>query len=186
MIRCYLLHGIKTIDPGRSSISFFMHIMPKFKVVLLKYLYIPIIFSIIVPLINRRVIARMAGEVWPGQIILGHSNGAAVAYGITKVVPTRGLVLINPALDSDIEFDEHLEFIHVYWSHRDNIVWLSALMPFSLWGRMGKTGYIGKDPRVKQWEMPERHTSIGTAEVAVRWGPVIVRNIEDALKSPPG
>jgi hypothetical protein len=184
MMKCYLLHGIKTIDPGRSSISFFRHIMPRFHVVLLKYMYIPVMFSLIVPFINRRVINRMVNEVWPEQILMGHSNGAAVAYGITKKVKTRGLVLINPALDSDVEFDKHLEFIHVYWSHRDNIVWLSALMPFSLWGRMGKTGYIGKDPRVRQWQMPHRHTSIGTAEVAVRWGPVIVNNIERALKSP--
>ena len=184
MIKVYLLHGIKTIDPGRSSISFFRHIMPRFQVVILSYMYIPVVLSLVVPIINKYVIRRLAKQVWPRQIIMGHSNGAAVAYGITKKVKTRGLVLINPALDSDVEFDSQLEFIHVYWSHRDNIVWLSALMPFSLWGRMGKTGYIGKDPRVKQYEMPHRHTSIGTAEVAVRWGPVIVNNIEQALKSP--
>ena len=184
MKRCYLLHGIKTVNPWHSSIAFFQHIMPRFQVIVLSYMYIPVVLAVVVPVINHFVIKRLVKQVHPGHVIIGHSNGATIAYRLSKEVYVKGLVLINPALNSNVEFDKRLGFVHVYWSKKDWVVWVSRLMPFSLWGSMGRTGYTGEDARVRQFEMGEKHTSIGDAEVAVRWGPVIVRNIEEALKTP--
>ena len=181
----YLIHGIKTKDHERSSISFFKYIMPRFKVVPLSYGYWPALLALIMPLINRFVVKKLIKQIHPGQILMGHSNGCTVAYGISNQFYVKGLVLINPALDEGVVFDPFLEFVHIYWSHDDSIVKLSSFMPWSLWGLMGATGYKGNDPRVRQWEMPFRHTSIGDAEVAVRWGPIIVSNLEkEVLKNP--
>lgn len=177
----YLIHGIKTRDHERSSISFFKYIMPRFKVLPLSYGYMPAILALIMPLINRFIVKKLIQQIRPGQIIVGHSNGCTVAYGISNKFYVKGLVLINPALDDKVVFDPFIDFIHIYWSKDDSIVKLSSFMPWSLWGSMGATGYHGTDPRVKQWEMGNRHTSIGDAEVAVRWGPIIVRNLEKAV-----
>ena len=181
---CYLLHGIKTRDPERSSISFLRYIMPRFKVIALSYGNWPVLFAILMPIVNHFVVKAFVRQIRPGQILIGHSNGCTVAYGISQKLYTKGLVLINPALNSDVEFDPFLEFIHIYWSPNDRVTWLSRLMPFSLWGAMGTIGYTGADARVRQFKMCTKHTSIGDAEVAVRWGPIIVKNIEDAVKSP--
>lgn len=184
MKTAYLIHGIKTRDPDRSSISFLRYIMPRLKVIALSYGNWPALFALFMPIVNHFVIKNLMVQIQPGQILIGHSNGCTIAYGISQRLFTKGLVLINPALDEDVVFDPFLDFIHVYYSEDDSIVKLSAFLPFSLWGRMGATGYTGKDARVKQWRMPFRHTSIGDAEVAVRWGPIIVKNLEEAMKSP--
>lgn len=182
MVTCYLLHGIKTKNPERSSISFLKYIMPRFKVVTLGYGNWPVLFALLMPVVNYFVVEFFKDKIHPGQILIGHSNGCAVAYRLSQKIHVRGLVLINPALDKQIEFDPSVEFVHVYFSRGDRVTWLAQFVPFSLWGSMGTEGYVGKDPRVKCFEMHERHTSIGDAEIAVRWGPIIVKNIEKAIK----
>lgn len=174
---CYLLHGIKTVDAKRSSISFLAHVLPKFRVVTIDYGYIPAIAAPIISLINMYVVHKVRKVVKHNGILIGHSNGCAVAYGVSKKQKVKGLVLVNPALNRDIKFPADLEFIHIYWSKKDGWAWLSKFVPFSIWGSMGAEGYSGTDRRVSQWEMGISHTDIGSAEIAVKWGPIIVENL---------
>jgi pimeloyl-ACP methyl ester carboxylesterase len=116
-------------------------------------------------------------QIIPCSVIIGHSNGCAIGWRLTEKVECEGLVLINPALDNDVVFDPRLSFIHVYWSPRDSVSWLSQFVPFSDWGLLGETGYKGKDPRVKQFNMNIEHTDIGDLHNQVMWGPVINENI---------
>ena len=173
---CYLIHGIKTIDPDRSSISFLKYLI-KLKVVVLSYLYVPVILAPITSIINYFIVRRFVRTIKPGSILVGHSNGCTIAYGVSRLLYTHGLVLINPALNKDVEFDPFIKFIHIYYSHNDRVTWLSRLMPFSLWGSMGTVGYQGNDPRVKQYDMGVKHSDIGDAEIAVVWGPKIADGI---------
>ena len=174
---CYLIHGIKTEDAKHSTISFLAYILPKYKTILLYYGYVPAIAAPVISLINKYVVWKCCKAIVKGNILIGHSNGCAVAYGVSKKLKTKGLVLINPALNRDVLFPPDLEFIHVYWSKKDRITWLSKFVPFSIWGSMGSEGYSGSDPRVRQWEMGIGHTGIGSAEIALKWGPVIVANL---------
>lgn len=182
MDTCYLIHGIKTLDPNRSSISFLRYMLPGFKVVMLGYGYVPVLMAPFNRIINWLAVRRFIKQVKPGQILIGHSNGCTVAHGMSMKFYTGGLVLINPALDRNVEFSPFLKFVHVYWSKKDRVTWLSKFVPFSKWGSMGSEGYSGSDPRVKQWEMDINHTDIGDAEIAVQWGPVITANIVKELK----
>ena len=178
MKTCYLIHGIKTWDANRSTISFLKYTLTRLRVVAVSYGYIPVLVAFFLSrVINWFVVRRLVNHIRQGQILIGHSNGCTIAYGVSQKLYTYGLVLINPALDCDVEFDPYIKFIHIYYSHNDRITWLSRLVPFSLWGSMGTVGYKGKDPRVKQWDMGTSHNDIGEAEIAMQWGPVITRNI---------
>ena len=94
--------------------------------------------------------AKILGSfVNPNDIIVGHSNGATLAWMIANQQPIRGIVLINPALDDDAKFDKQLEFIDVYYNHTDSAVpWASLLQFNHPWGDMGHEGYTGMDNRV--------------------------------------
>lgn len=179
---CYLLHGIECKDPNNSSISFLKEILP-FQTVILSYGYVAAIMSPVINIIDYFAEKKLRSQIEPGNILIGHSNGCAVGWRLTNMVQSKGLVLINPALDADVEFDPALEFIHVYWSPKDEIAWASQFIPWSDWGKMGTTGYKGKDARVKQWNMNDDHTDIGLPSVEAVWGPRIVSNIIDALGS---
>ena len=182
MKTCYLIHGIETRNPQRSTISFLKHMLVNFRVKILDYGYFPVIFAPFAMVFNYIAMRKLKKHVRPNSILIGHSNGCTIAYGLSKDVYMHGLVLINPALDPDVEFDPLLKFIHVYWSDKDRVTWLSKFIPFSLWGSMGTTGYIGRDPRVRQWKMGGSHTDIGDAETAVVWGPIIVANLNGEFK----
>lgn len=177
MKTCYLIHGIKTGNPQRSTISFLKYILPNFYVKILEYGYLPAIAAPIISILNYFIVKELADKIWPNQIIIGHSNGCTIAHGISKSLRVFGLVLINPALDSDVKFDDDLKFIHIYYSKKDRVTWLSKFVPFSKWGAMGTVGYQGEDPRVKQWETGIDHTDIGSAEIAMKWGPLIAANL---------
>ena len=181
MKMCYLIHGIKTQDAERSTISFLQYLLTGFRTKIVDYGYVPAIAAPIISLLNRCVVKKLADQIRPRQILIGHSNGCAVAYALSNKMPVHGLVLINPALDCDVKFNSGLKFVHVYWSKKDRVTWLSKFVPFSQWGSMGTEGYTGDDPRVKQWEMDVTHTDIGSAEIALKWGPLIATNLTAAV-----
>ena len=182
MQTCYLIHGIKTRDANRSSISFLKYALKGFTVKVLSYGYIPVLLAPITSVINWFVVRRFVKQLTPGNVLIGHSNGCTIAYKISNKLYTKGLVLINPALDADVKFDPFISFIHIYWSRNDKVTWLSKFVPFSDWGSMGSVGYKGSDPRVKQFEMDINHTDIGEAEIAAVWGPFIVSNLNAEFK----
>lgn len=181
MRRVYLIHGVRAEDAHNSSISFLVHrlkpVSPLVK--MLDYGFIP---AIVAPLFNWLIVRMLKQQIRPGCILVGHSNGCALAYRLSQQVKVHGLVLVNPALNHDVEFDPSLAFIQVYWSHADRITWLSRLMPFYIWGSMGTRGYTGDDPRVQQWDMGLRHTDIGDPAKAGVWRDFIAGNIKQAMK----
>lgn len=96
--------------------------------------------------IDKHIAQTIAGFIRPDDILVGHSNGCTLIYLITQIVRVRGVVLINPALDSMLV--PHAGFVHVYYNSSDFLTKLSALVPFHPWGGMGGWGYEGKDRRV--------------------------------------
>ncbi|MDP3939796.1 MAG: hypothetical protein Q8R92_16890 [Deltaproteobacteria bacterium] len=104
------------------------------------------------------VIARgIADHVEPGDIGCGHSNGCTVLVraAVYEAAMFAGLILINPALDHDINFPPQLKWIHVYWNKGDRAVrWAQIIPDFlnKLWGDMGARGHTGDDPRVRNYD----------------------------------
>lgn len=90
----------------------------------------------------------------PGDILIGHSNGCAIAVEAAEKSTHEfaRLVLINPALDSDHLFPANIRRIDVWHSPSDGPVRFAKFLPWHSWGDMGAVGYRGLyDPRVRSY-----------------------------------
>lgn len=100
---------------------------------------------------NPRIARRLADVMEPGDIIVNHSNGAAVTYLATVKHGARpsGVVMINPALD---EWRMPVcDWAHVYYNAADDVVWWAHLLPGNVWGEMGRVGFIPQGKRPPAW-----------------------------------
>lgn len=94
---------------------------------------------------NDRQARRLAAMLNDGDVVITHSNGAAITYlACTKHgAKPAGVININPALDRNLTCPAPwVETIH---SNGDRAVWLSQWLPFHIWGDQGKVGYKGKE-----------------------------------------
>lgn len=102
--------------------------------------------------IARRILAfvRFAWEVCGRKsVIVAHSNGAVVSnYAAWMSEQITGLVLVNAALNRDIEFAPSLAFVHNWYSPGDWPLRLARLIPFHAWGDLGARPYDGVSPNV--------------------------------------
>jgi hypothetical protein len=147
----HLVHGFNVRDGGARTTDL---IAPYFETVGFRPVEQDYGYVLLTMLVTNRVVAnKIAGEVRPGDIGCGHSNGCAVLTRAADAgAPFEGLVLINPALDADIEFAPQLKWVHVYYNQDDGAVKWAELIPDWLnqrWGNMGARGYVGADPRVE-------------------------------------
>jgi hypothetical protein len=125
--------------------------------------------------------ARLARVSKPGDAAIGHSAGAAIVYlAMCHGAEFRRVILLNPTLNRDVEFPDcdMLESIWVFSSPDDWIPWFASLNPFHLFGKMGKTGYTGKSPKVgnivKTKTLGNAHTEFFDPDKIDVFGPTIV------------
>lgn len=145
--RVVLIHGVRVRKNNRDLYRLATAFRAAgFCVTIPRYGYIPACLIGAIPWLDNRIADSMAGFIEPGDILVGHSNGATLAYLISKRHPLRGAVLINPALECDAV--PNADFVHVYHNEGDLIVRLAALIPFNIWGAMGAVGYCGSNPLV--------------------------------------
>lgn len=146
--RIVIIHGVrfKQIDRDnlRKIATSFRAV--GFTVVLPTYGYLPALIVGLFQWLDNRIADSMSAFIQDGDILLGHSNGGALVYLISKKVHIRGAVLVNAALEESLVPDA--SFVHVYYNKGDWVSKLSALIPFHIWGNMGDKGYTGNDPRV--------------------------------------
>lgn len=80
-------------------------------------------------------------------IPIGHSNGCA----LIKLAGDRGTykrcVYISPALNCSSELAPAVERCDVLHNDGDRTVSVSSILPFHMWGAMGRYGYKGSDTR---------------------------------------
>lgn len=93
---------------------------------------------------NKKQAKRLAAVVNEGDIIINHSNGAAITYLACRHYGARpdGVININPALDRRRTHDA--KWVRTIHSDSDRWVWLSRWLPGHIWGDQGKVGYRGK------------------------------------------
>jgi hypothetical protein len=147
--RVVLIHGAEFRKKSRGSMR---RLAPSFRAagfctIIPTYGFLPALLLGLFPWLDRRIAESLSGFIQPDDILIGHSNGATLAYLINQRVPVRGSVLINAALEADrVPFTG---FVHVYYNAGDVVTKLAEFFPFHVWGNMGTFGYAGVDPRVR-------------------------------------
>lgn len=181
--RCILVHGFNVRDDGTRSIGALApyFVARGFTVKRFRYGWL---FLLGVKLLNRRFARLLADFVEPGDVVVCHSNGAAIAHRAASefFAPIAQLVLINPALDSDAQFPHQIEAIHIWHSPSDLPVRFARWIPFARWGDMGAVGYRGPyDRRVRNYNKEhsfpvssKSHSDIFTGPRLKYFGPLIV------------
>lgn len=80
-------------------------------------------------------------------IPIGHSNGCA----LIKLAGDSGTydkcLYISPALNCGSELAPAVKRCDVFHNEGDRVVSVGSLIPFHMWGAMGRYGYRGKDTR---------------------------------------
>lgn len=95
---------------------------------------------------------RKAAKQWvvntrPGDIVIGHSNGCALAWEMSHCAGNEAdtMVWINPALDADTVPGKSVKRCMVLYNPDDTTVRWAALLPDVIWGEMGRIGYVASD-----------------------------------------
>lgn len=191
----FLIHGIRAKDLGISS-------MKELRTSLLHRGYLSRLISygyVLLPISNRRAVEETVRvlDAYANDevevILIGYSNGAWTAVQAAEIgCRIDRLFLISPALHKGHAFPEQIKTIDVFYSETDNIVriakWrrrISNWLPWRWgntheWGEMGRTGYIGDDPRVINHDMGDvSHTFYKHEDVVDKIAKTIVEKIEN-------
>lgn len=186
MPRVILVHGFNVRDGGAGSILQLTPFLEQagFRVKKFRYGFL---FLIGVRMFNDRFARMLADFAEPGDVVIAHSNGGAIAHLAAAKYGAEfsHLVLINPALDSDVRFPAWLESVQVWHSPSDAPVQWARWLPWHAWGDMGAVGYQGPyNPRVtsfnKQNGFPvssSAHSDVFHEPALSFFGPIIARQI---------
>lgn len=166
--RVLLCHGFNVRDGGANTLDKLVgHLTrPKIRVKQADYGHLGLLGVLAM---NDNLAAMLAGLSEQHDIGVGHSNGCALlVQAAEQGAQFSQLHLINPALIEDYQFPPHIKQVFVYHSKGDWSVraarWLRFL-PFIrrnanyIWGRMGATGYVGQDPRIKNINLSDKYLS---------------------------
>lgn len=131
---------------------------------------------------NDNIATVVAGMANDNSIGIGHSNGCAILRRAAFHTPNiKQLILINPALDNDLEFPDTVERIDVYHNKYDDIVTVSKWLPFMEWGDMGNVGYTGNSNRVFNHETNLMFSAQGHSEVLNNTPMLLSKHIKQRL-----
>jgi pimeloyl-ACP methyl ester carboxylesterase len=151
--RAILIHGFNVRDEGNSTVGTLVPYLQAagFHVKRPRYGWRGLLG---VRYLNDTFSQLIADLSEPGDTLIGHSNGCAIAVQAVEKTEHEfdRLVLINPALDSDYLFPSNVRRIDVWHSPSDAPVRFAKLLPWHSWGDMGAVGYRGLyDPRVRSF-----------------------------------
>lgn len=109
---------------------------------------------------KRAVLDRLMRAFVRADVIITHSNGANFAtQALNRFGPgymeSKLVIHISPALNKKTRVPQAVKRMLVMHTPHDLPVWLSSLLLFHPWGKMGKVGYKGKDDRVENREFPQ-------------------------------
>jgi len=160
-----LVHGFNVRDNGKKTIDTLLPYLPEHKVLQADYGFFDL-FG--VRFFNKNIARVVAGMTPAGAIGIGHSNGCDILVRACKQgAKFSRLILINPALDKDTDFDawETLRRVDVLHNVDDVTVTTARFIPFSPWGEMGRYGYQGNDSRVVNHETKRLFNASGHSDV---------------------
>lgn len=144
--RIILVHGIHAAE-GQSHIGLLVPHLEALGLEVIRFEY-GFLSALRARWANPGIAKRLAAIARPEDVVVCHSNGAAVTwlacekYGLSL----NGVALINPALDSD-KLLRNCGWMDVYHNPGDDIVWLSKWLINHAWGSMGRDGCTYKPLR---------------------------------------
>lgn len=145
-MRVILIHGWRVRDGGRGSIGTLADPLRDLghEVHCVSYGYVLAPWS---TRMRSRVFAKLLStQVRPGDVLVGHSNGARVAWEASYYSRDLGpMVWLNPALDAYMTPARSVPRCLVVYNRRDVATRLARLVPGSPWGSMGTVGYRPHD-----------------------------------------
>lgn len=187
----HLIHGIHT--EGVSLVEGLIPYLIPYEVMYPDYGYI---FGLETRIINPIIVGTLQPYISPNDIIIGHSNGCAIAYDLmrrgTKVA---GAIFINAALEQNIVRPATCPWIVVYSNRGDEITEAAQLaqrlgIVDPVWGEMGHAGYNGTDKNIFNVfcdtapSMPKvcGHSLFFDPHVNLpKWGPYLVDDLKKRL-----
>lgn len=182
-MRIHFIHGIRTIPTSPVD-----GILPYLKTIAeTRFPDYGYELALDVRRINPMIVGALLPYIEPGDAIVGHSNGCAIACDLVqRGAPADQLVFINGAVNNDIGFPASVKRVDVYWNTGDTITEaarVGALLGLvdPSWGEMGHTGYRGNDPRVTNFDcgaapdMPvvSGHSDFFSPAKLRHWGPFL-------------
>ena len=105
-------------------------------------------------LINPMIVGTIEPYVAPGDTLIGHSNGCAIALELVeRGAPVDGLVFINAALNAQVKLPDRILWCDIYFNAGDTVTEAAKVaaalgLVDTTWGEMGHSGYSGRDARV--------------------------------------
>jgi len=145
----HLIHGIHT--EGTSLVEGLIPFLSKWEVKYPDYGYI---LGLETRLVNPIIVGALMPYIGPKDIIIGHSNGCAIAYDLMRQgVVVAGAIFINAALEQKITRPAGCPWIRVYFNPGDQITEAAQIaqrlgIVDPVWGEMGHGGYEGSDPLI--------------------------------------
>ena len=129
--------------------------------------------------------SKLADLIQPGDIVLGHSNGACLAWMAAELgAPMGGAILLNPALDTDKVMAKQVPWVNLYVNSQDEAVpWAKAFVGHP-WGSQGRDGIAVRDLRYQTvWtdQEPPRvygHSGVLTPSAISPWTERFIRDAD--------
>lgn len=184
----HLIHGIH--DGGASPVERLIPYLNAagFEVRYPNYGYI---LGVETRIANPIVCGTLRPYIAPGDILVGHSNGCAIAYDLMRSgAPIAGAVLINGALEQDIARPYPVKWIDVYWNPGDTITEAAKIgaeigITDPVWGQLGHAGYSGGDPAIANINCGATmdmlavsgHSDFFTPGKLAAWGPFLTNRL---------
>ena len=122
----YLIHGIRTKDGEATDKLKKYFEAAGYPVVELDYGYLQWFGA---RFLNRRMATLLTKVLQPRSIVVGHSNGCAIASRVAdKGKAIANLIMIQPALNNDWVPPENVQHMHVYYNKKDKATWWSSFL----------------------------------------------------------
>jgi hypothetical protein len=186
----HLIHGIHT--EGESPVE---GLIPFLDPLSVKYPDYGYILGVETRIVNPIIVGALRSYIEPGDIIIGHSNGCAVAYDLMRTgAPIAGMVFINAAVEQTIVRQAPTKWIDIYFNPGDEITEAAKLgkqlgITDPVWGEMGHAGYKGTDPAIINFNcgatvglpIVSGHSDFFTPSKLAKWGPFLADRIKQRI-----
>lgn len=146
-------------------------------------------YAVLARLQNLRRAEKLYAMIEPGDVVLGHSNGACLAWMASHLgAPMGGAILLNPALDTDKVMAPHVPWVNLYPNRYDKAVSWARLFALHPWGAQGRDGLTVRDARYRTtWT--ERtpppvagHSAVLAPDVLPAWSQRFISDAEARFK----
>jgi hypothetical protein len=136
---------------------------------------------------NPIIVGTLVPYIAPDDILIGHSNGCAIAYDLmNRGARVSQAIFINAALEQRITRPFGCPKITVYFNAGDQITEAARIgatlgLVDPVWGQMGHGGYVGADPAISSIDCGQTpgmpvvcgHSDFFTPSKLAAWAPFL-------------